>query len=558
MKPKTEIDLVDIVQRIRTSVLSNLTVQDIPDWIVKNTRLNGGAFSFVDHEYQLRILQSSANTTIIRKCSQIGLSELMARRVLALLCIMDRFDIILSFPTVDMVEKFTATRLNPVINDSPYLKSLLNPNVDSTTTKQIGKNFLHMRGTSGIKQAISTPADMIVNDEVDASDPAILTAFESRLTHSKYRWRMRFSTPTIDAFGISKDFDQSKKHWNMVKCCHCNHWFVPSYTEHVRLHGFEGDLLTLTKANSHKYDLSKAALFCPLCDKVPDLTPNFREWVVENPEEKWEADGFQVQPFDAPGIITVPDLLRAQINYEKISEFVNQNLGLPYSQETDGLTLKDLESCYGEGFRPSDMPKVMGVDMGVNCHAFVGGIDAHGNLHEVHREVIHHSDVKTRVKALAGLYRVKAIVMDTMPYTETVFSLQQDLGMLYGAVYITSKNLDIYTLHKKDEDSDRGLLDVRQVNVNRTRAFDGLMDFIQRGMLKLWLPDGKQEFIAHCLDMKRVEGGKGVVAWQKSPDGKDHWHHALLYCYVAMALRGLNGYTGGLGVFVGSINIKTL
>jgi leucyl aminopeptidase len=31
-----------------------------------------------------------------------------------------------------------------------------------------------------------------------------------------------------------------------------------------------------------------------------------------------------------------------------------------------------------------------------------------------------------------------------------------------------------------------------------------------------------------------------------------------LYCYVAMALRGLNGYTGGLGVFVGSINIKTL
>jgi hypothetical protein len=50
-------------------------------------------------------------------------------------------------------------------------------------------------------------------------------------------------------------------------------------------------------------------------------------------------------------------------------------------------------------------------------------------------------------------------------------------------------------------------------------------------------------FKSHLTDMKRasatLRNGEFTSMWQKSAKGRDHYHHALGYLWVAAQMRGL-------------------
>lgn len=69
-------DFSDVVARVRQSVQTSASV-GLEEFIVRNLRLRGRHISFRKREYQQRILQSDARTLVVKKCSQIGISELM-------------------------------------------------------------------------------------------------------------------------------------------------------------------------------------------------------------------------------------------------------------------------------------------------------------------------------------------------------------------------------------------------------------------------------------------------------------------------------------------------
>ena len=531
------------IARLRSGIQRTYSLGNISGWIQRNTKLNGIPFSFRDHEYQEAILKDQSPEKVVRKCSQVGLTELTFRETLAILRIIDGTTAIYTLPTSKLVEKIVKTRVDPIINDSEDLKFSLSNDVDSSEIKQFGRSFLYFNGTFGQNQAISTPADLLVHDEVDFSNMEVLTSYESRLTHSKYKLRREFSTPTLPGRGISARFDRSRRHFNMARCNHCSDWFLPDYYQHVRIPGWEHNVKDVTKHNIHLTKWREAALHCPHCQAVPDLGYANREWVLENPNENYSPAGYAISPFDAPNIISIPFLVEKSTKYERIADFVNFNLGLPYEDATESLTDGFLRQLFVAAGTQVFSGNYMGCDMGAVCHIVVGNRDSNDVLLVLHYERVPLAEFEVRRAQLAAQFRVLICVMDALPYTDIVMRLQKRDPNLFGGVYHRSKNLATYSIKEQVEDNLIGKLPIKSVMINRNVALDELVaGILRREAVFVDMPE-KELLITHMLDMKRQaivnKDGEIEFVWVKSEAGQDHFMHALLYLATATRLRGM-------------------
>ena len=215
------IDLRESFNRIKAGYKGEFDTTQTADWIQKHLKLSGRQVSFKGREYQERILKSDAPTIVVKKCSQVGISELMLMRNLALMDILNGFKIIHTLPTALFAQKVMKTRVDPLLASSPKLQSKLNKNLDNANVKQIGDSLLYLNGTNTTASAISIPADCIVVDELDFSVMENVESLQSRLTASQYRWWNYVSTPTVPNFGIDSQFQASKRYYNHCKCKHC-------------------------------------------------------------------------------------------------------------------------------------------------------------------------------------------------------------------------------------------------------------------------------------------------------------------------------------------------
>jgi hypothetical protein len=542
------------LDRVRAAVLRSHSLSTVAEWICENTSLRGEPFTFLDHEFQEVIARDPSRQKNVRKCAQVGISELSGRLALAFANVMDSVTGIYTLPTADFAKNFVKTRVDPIILASKALKDALNNTADNTQVKQFGTSFIYFKGTIGQAAAISVPADFIVHDEVDFSDQMVMSTYESRLIHSPHKLKLKFSTPTVDGYGISAEFQSSRRFWNFVKCSHCATWFLPSYFDHVHVPGFDADKKEITKDKLAQIRWSEAKVLCPHCGLEPELTPGHRAWVCENPFENHEAAGYQVQPFDAPRVISAAYLVEASTKYDRWVDFVNFGLGLPAEDKESSFSREELEQLFTRAAMGGFYQRVGGIDMGMMCHVVIAGVNSQGQMLIIHTERVPLAKIKVRKEELWRAHGVALSVMDSQPYTETLFSMQERDRNLFGAVYVTSKGLQLYTLKKteeereataEDKEAKKGEEAERQVNINRNKAFDGFMHFLRAGNLFILEDANKELIIQHMQDMKRVKeftAEKEVTfVWQKSAKGNDHFHHALLYAWIAAKMRGVAG-----------------
>jgi hypothetical protein len=532
------------LNRLKSAVYKRFSLTNVPDWIEENTYLKGEKFSFVDHEFQLKIITDQSREIVVRKCSQVGMSELLARRTLAMSSIMQGFTSIYTLPTASFANTFVKTRVDPIIEGSPVLTATAHDTTNNTEVKRFGESFIFFKGTKGAAAAISIPADALVHDELDFSDLEVVTNYQSRLTHSKHKLKANFSTPTVAGYGVSELFENSRKHYNFCKCNHCNHQFVPDYYEHVKIQGAH-DLRTVNKDTIHKYKLETARLECPKCHKQPSLQVEHREWVIENPTSNHEAAGYQISPFDAPNIISVRDLVSASAKYARVADFINFNLGLPAEDSEVNMSLEDIKRCFVPGEVPAGFSTVMGLDMGMTCHCMIGFLDYTGCLHTVHTEEIPLMELDKRRAELQVKFRVRLTVMDSMPYTDTMLRFQAQDPNLYGAIYVVNKGLETFRIKSAEEFAEKGQQEYRQVNINKNNTFDALMETIRAGKWLCVVDENMPTIIAHLRDQKRIQeftrDQEMSFVWKKSARGVDHFHHALLYLWVASRMSGVAG-----------------
>lgn len=538
--------------RIKASVNNVYGMQNLASWIEKHTYLDGKQFSFLDHEYQRPILEDKALTTIVVKCAQVGLSEVLFRYTVAACCTQDNFNAIITYPTTGDSSKMAVTRVNPMIEGSPEIARLVDKNLWNSETIKFGTNsFLFFKGTYAESSGLSIPADMIVHDEFDASDTTKASVYISRLQHRPHKLRKVFSTPSVEGYGVSKEAETAKRFRHVVKCSHCAHVFLPSYYENIVVPGWTKGLEEITKSNIHTSNWRDAYLACPSCGRDPDLHHSRTEFVCENPSENHEAHAYYVTPFSASNIISPSYLVSTSTKFAKLSEYKNQVLGETSEEKNESIQPSDITNALMQGLDSTEM-HCMGGDIGLICHICIGRIATDGTFLIVHKEKVHYTEFEKRTQELAIKYRVAVQVYDTMPYTDMITRVSKSRTHTWGAIFVNSKGTTPFTLQRAEEDAKEGKMALKLVKVNRTVALDQLLGVIKAGTWKINMSDEDDEFSEQMRSLKRIQkftkDGELTYVWDKSGKENDHYHFATLYLFLATHLRGMVGGIGSVSL----------
>lgn len=541
------------LQRLRSSLTAH-SPDSICEFISTHTYLRSKPFSFDGHEYQEEILRDPAQNKVILKSAQIGISEMSARMALARSVLTPGFSTIYTLPAASTAAVFMKTRIEPVINSSQYLSELVSSNLDNSMVKQFGDSYLWLKGCQVDRQAISTPADMLIFDEVDNSDQDVMTLFESRLIHSEYKLTIKLSTPTVPGFGISKAYALSKRKLQFAKCPHCGHWFYPEYHQHVRIPGYLDDLEEITKRHfaNPSFRWKEAYIECPQCARPVDLRMALRNWVVENPDDAFYDSGYRVSPFDCPKTILVSDLVKSSTTYERPQDFHNQRLGIPKADKESSLERDELAAAIVTGSVDMGFSNVLGLDLGTTCHLVVNSVLADQSMVTVYCEKIPLHRVVQRTIELFLRFKCRMMVVDRGPNTEAVYQIQQKIVNCFAGVFTNSKGVEFFKVVEKENDLSEGVQGIRQVNISKDTAMDILMFMVRNGMILKVSDDENEDWIEQLMDNKRIRVFKNdeqVFTWVKT-EGNDHYHMAELYALIASRILGVaTGVTSGLRLF---------
>ncbi len=555
-------------QGVRTSVNRHALVMS--DYIVENFKhpRNGRLqWSWDDHEYQIAIANEIERDMVIKKCAQVGLSELSIRIVLAFCAMNDYRKIAYVLPTAKFSSEFSSTRFIPAIESSDYIKSVLSKEVDNTGAKRIGTCFLIMRGTSGTTAAISVDLDGIITDEIDFCNQEVLGSFASRLQHSDLKITKDFSTPTVPKYGVSALYAESTQGSYMVRHSGCGQLVAPSFFRDVILPGFDGGIMEFRADDYQHPSVLQAYVRCPGCGGAIDWSDfadaGRREWVHKKSLSVGGVSkvGFQVCPWDVPKYNPLVDVLSSIKRYTLHSDWVNFRCGTEYADsENSFLPIEwagrgtDLASLSGGGSGYKGL--FIGVDLGKDSWVVVGVPDAGGVLRIICCEKVHISDLDGANMGvfLVNLFRMvlgRRVICDAAPNYETAMYLHGYLpeSCAFGAYYSGAKQnlLDIYNFNDST-----GI-----VQMDRTSSFDATAKAVNGGIVKFSDSRDVRTMSVHLSNMKKIKVlGGDVFRWVST--GPDHFGHALNYCYTAFASVEERYTLGAVsaGVSVGSLKLR--
>ena len=527
--------------------------------------MRGRLHSFKGHEFQVDIINSVHPNAVVKKPSQMGLTEAEIRFALAFLMSEKDSCCMYLLPTVGEALRMAKSRFDPVIAASGAIKNALVSGSDSSSFKQLGSSQLHMGGTFG-REVVSVPVDLLVIDEYDFCDFTNATTAESRLTHSEFKTdvngtiirglKRKFSTPTALGIGVDLLFSQSDQKYRLVKCKSCHDWFWPNFLENVVVDGYDGSFQELDWITALSLDdrglIPSARIICPHCHKTvhhENLQPEYREWVAKHPHVRHQ-EGWQVSPFDAPEYHTPASILRKLIDYQtKVAKFNNYVLGFGYSDSTNSIidsvveantTLSPILPEQAEHDRLSGC--IAGLDIGKTSWLLIGRYDFSKKAPIIiHAEAIklrdpNGSDLETIVLERLRQYGVTLLVCDMLPYTDTILKIQAkrpEGWVLPNSYTLGDKKLPIYEV-----DENRNI-----IASNRTKSLDYTAKMTNSGAIKFCKSPEMATVRKHLQGMKKIdppeERAEEPSRWVKSSD--DHYFHALNYLCLASMITETTG-----------------
>lgn len=532
----------------------------ISHYITEKTYLNGKKFSFKGHEYQdfltSLIEDNPGFTHVWKKPSQIGLSELANRIILARMALRHGEGVLISFPSKTFSQEVIKTRIADVISESPDLKALQDPNVDSASAKKFLNNSI-LYGLSGNKgkggsSLLNRPISTVLVDEVDRQDIDVYSGFRSRQTHTMPidRLNMLVSTPTAPGVGIDAEFDDCHIQYHAMVRCDCGHEFDPDYYKDIHIPGYDDSLKLLTKAKAARFDLTEAYLECPGCNDHLDVTNTtvfYRKTINEYGTKK--RIGVALTPFVAMAFITVPDLVESSVTYTSYVEFLNQGLGKTANLRDSSILVKNIK------FVPSSSEgmRVIGLDLGKTCAFLSGVLKPNTTIHVDRAEYIRLAELEEFLIIFMHENPTVSAVMDSMPYTDLVYKLVRKHPRLFSAIYTdpVPQPPELYKLKMTDKHGEL----VRQINLTKNKVMQMLANSME-DFITFEPTQYNNLIVEHITAMRRVRDYRYqemVFRFIKPRDGQDHFFHALTYLYAASKLvladLGFSGGSTPVGVF---------
>ena len=525
--------------------LRRAAIRDPVVFAEKNLRNeSGGAIEFrEEHGFQIQYLRDFSPKLCVVKSSQVGITVASITKCLFLAHINDSrvwkelfgretdskgISIIYTMPTANDVNDFSAARFKTMINSSEELVELIGgkKGIDAVERKKFGDSFIYFRGTQKERQAISIPADLIVNDEIDFSDPSIIEVLNSRLSFSKLKWWWKFSTPTIPNYGVDAEFRQSNQYHFFIRCQHCGRRQQVRFPRNIKVKKIRGNRIKFWG--------------CVKCGKELDRTKGV--WEAKYPNREYH--GYRIPPTICPWI-QPQDLLDQKKSYRTEKRFRNYGLGEAFSTGQDVISRELLLNRVETGriFNPVlDRDVYMGVDQGDTQHYVIARRE--GNR----REVLKVGTV-TAFEEIAQLmknWNVNKCVMDALPNKVPATKMANDhYGSLLLAFY---KEFDEQEDVKESKSNKWGILLDRTNTLDMTaeswRNGESVIVMDHPGMINaLDDPSTNDLFIQQMGNMTRDEQenlrtGKKRAVWVST--GPDHYRHADSYCHMAF-LQGQGG-----------------
>lgn len=562
------------LDRLILSLDTEAAYGNMTRWVENNTMLEGRMFSFRDHEFQEAIVNDTSRRVVVRKCSQVGLSECSARLAIGVTATAKDSHFIYVMPTKSFAGDFSTSRIQPIINNSEVVKAMTDAAASkSKHLKMIGSSFLHIGGTAGSTSgAISVPAKRLFFDEYDFCEMRVAGQYESRLKHAPEcptthvkGWITWFSTPTLPYYGVDEKFQNSdQKHYNVV--CDCGHTFAPVYEEHIKIPGTppKWNIKEMTPEDVHleRFAFDKAYMECPECKKdvwEELCDPKKRVWVAKHPGRK--ISGWQVHPWDCPKINSIPSIIQQMTGYENFADYYNFTVGLPYEDNSNsfisGPILGDVHRCVwnpdgGTGY-------FMGVDVGRTSHIMIGkpkwvgtGLNRHLKIEIQYMERFRTTKEKPLAPKLLELmkfYGIKCAVIDAQPEFSTVNTVAAKYPTkAFGCEYQENRPVDQKVTKESKELSNIQLRpEANIVKAYRTGTFNELMKMHNGGdiIYPKIMNDKVDQELRECADnfknLKKVRqpmpNGEVKEMYVKVT-GNDHYLHSLNYLRMAVELKG--------------------
>src|SRR5579872_1249319 len=226
--------------------ITTVSLQDPVTWGMNHRALKGQPYRFElsnaqrnnpelynQHRPFLRqMLSDQTPNKCSEKSRQAGVSESAVTEVLWFLDTHHATKAIYVFPTKPQMEDFSNSRINPCLDETPYMKALRGK-IDNVGMKQIGKaSYLFMRSGQTSRAGEGIDADCLYIDEKDRMSDKIESAFEQSLSASRYKILREFSTPTLPGAGIDKSFNASSQNFWFIKC-DSGHYQTLQYPDNI-------------------------------------------------------------------------------------------------------------------------------------------------------------------------------------------------------------------------------------------------------------------------------------------------------------------------------------
>lgn len=515
--------------------------QSMADWIAANTTHKKRPFSYDRHPFQRAIADDMHRNLSVKKCSQIGLTEIQIRKFLAILTRNTAISGIFSMPNEKMFTKTYNGRIKPILEAD----GVFNP--PSTIKPTRSKDQIQIRDSFGYitacteGDATSLSADFLFHDELDLSPQEIIALYQSRLQGSEMQITQKFSTPTFAGYGIDKEYQLTDQREYFIKCASCNHQQIPRFSpQFVHLDKLPFDIEAFTDLTSQQIamlDLENCYVKCEKCSRRLNLADaERREWVATYPT-RTTFRGYQVRPFSTSTIR--PAYIFGQLaQYQEksfVRGFFNTVLGEEYTAADARLQEGDIKACMSKRGASPAIPDVskdkacyLGIDVGFTCHITVSYDDNDGFPVFVLFDTVPAAFLERRIQELMKIYNIVQGAIDRFPYTTQADAIRDMTGGLIIPIQYRGQQAlqpvfeaDTKVLSHYSANNTFILDRIQAMVAGRTVSFSGYLG-------------QKDVLIAHLTDMVRNEkpGEDDSAEWMKTT-GNDHYMHSIAFNLLA-------------------------
>lgn len=470
---------------------------------------------------------------VLMKSTQNGISEFLIVYSINE-CINGR-NIFYVLPTEQIMYRFVRNRFEKSVAFTPYYAELKKKDdetgkrkTESMSLKDIAKGTIAFVGSNSAAPFTEFPADTLVIDEYDQCNFDNLYMAEERLSHSDLKRKISVSQPTIQEIGIHSLWLKSNQQEWYIKH-DCGKWINPDFFTHVVKRNDNGDYLL---KDSEWSEESNRDIFpiCEYCNK-PFNRYSDGEWVVNHQSN---ISGRHITKMFSANMTLLELLTRFEdglSNPSAMQRFYNGDLGLPYRNSGNKISVESLNDCRGDYIL--QLNDIYYASM-VNDKDFIfAGIDV-GGVYDVtifqltperKSKLIYVGELQNTqdVIDVLKMFKVKIGLIDSMPETREARRIAATIKGIFLCQY-------------GNVIQDKINYQSKVITTNRTQALDAVLEAI---LLKnIELPANAQNIknlYPQLVSSTRVfDDEKQVYKWVES--SADHKMHSFSYAMIAKRL----------------------